>query len=261
MNCQTHHDGYKSKPETHLHTISMELQTKMQKRTAYQPTGLLMREESETPTLAGVAIVTDKETVLYEGSDWREVEVIAPSCITKEVIQNEDIKLNLLHERNSTFARCNKGKGSLILDTREDGLHFEVPVPDCDLGKRAKALVDNGTYTGCSFEFYPKDYEVSERKAADGKTEYVIRHTSFERIGAITIGMDPAYEQTSVNARELYREQHPDTNSADEEAENAKREAEEKAAAEAAEREKQTQNARLRVMCRAKAVIAQSYLK
>lgn len=185
----------------------MELKSKMQKRVAYQPEGLVMREEnSESPVLSGVAIVVDAETILYEGSDWREVEVIAPSCITKEIIDNEDIKLNLLHERNSTFARCNKGKGSLLLETREDGLHFEVEVPDCDLGKRAKALVDNGTYTGCSFEFWPREYEVSEREGKDGKTEYLIRHTAFERIGAITIGMDPAYEQTSVNAREILEE-------------------------------------------------------
>lgn len=230
----------------------MELNTKMQKRTAFQPTGLLMREDSETPTLEGVAIVTERETVLWEGSDWREVEIIAQSCIDKDFVQNEDIKLNLLHERNSTFARCNKGKGSLILDTREDGLHFEVPVPDCDLGKRAKALVDNGTYTGCSFEFYPKDYEVSERKGADGKTEYVIRHTAFERIGAITIGMDPAYEQTSVNAREMYRELHPDANGED----VAKKNAEEEAKKAEAEREKQTQDARSRVLCDIEATLA-----
>jgi single-strand DNA-binding protein len=42
----------------------------------------------------------------------------------------------------------------------------------------------------------------------DGKKEYVVRHTKFARIGAITIGMDPAYEQTSVGLREMYRETH-----------------------------------------------------
>ena len=83
-------------------------------------------------------------------------------------------------------------------------------MPDCDLGKRAQALTANGTYKGCSFEFYPKDYEVSERKAADGKTEYVIRHTAFEKIVALTLAMNPAYPTTSVGVRELYREQHPD---------------------------------------------------
>lgn len=189
----------------------MDITTNLQKRCAFMPSGLAMREDSEQPTVSGVAIVVNTETVLYEGSDWREIEVIDPAAITREFIDTQDIKLNLLHERNSSFARCNKGAGSLVLDTREDGLHFECPLPDCDLGKRAKALIDNGTYTGCSFEFYPSDYEVSERTANDGKTEYVIRHKAFARVGAITIGMDPAYEQTSVGLREIYREAHPAT--------------------------------------------------
>jgi phage head maturation protease len=81
-------------------------------------------------------------------------------------------------------------------------LHFEADVPDCDLGKRAQALIANGTYTGCSFEFWPKDYTTTERRGADGKTEYVIRHTAFKKIDALTIAMKPAYSQTSVGLRE-----------------------------------------------------------
>ncbi len=190
--------------------MSKENKTIMQKRTAYQQEGLKMRESQEgTPSvIEGVAIVTERETVLYEDNNTREIEVIAPSCITADVIKKEDIKINLLHDRNASFGRSKQGKGSLKLESREDGLHFEVEVPDCDLGKRAKALVDNGTYTGCSFEFWPKDYEISEREGKDGKTEYVVRHKAFERIGAITLGMDPAYEQTSVQAREIYEETH-----------------------------------------------------
>ena len=96
-------------------------------------------------------------------------------------------------------------------------------MPDCDLGKRAQALTANGTYKGCSFEFYPKDYQVSERQAADGKTEYVIRHTAFERVTALTLAMNPAYPTTSVGVRELYREQHPETSDDDEEKRNERR--------------------------------------
>lgn len=195
-----------------LRQINMsDLKKTMQKRTAYQTEGLVMRESKSGDSLGvieGVAIVTEQETVIYEDASCRELEVIAPSCVTDEVIKNQDIKINLLHDRGSSFGRSKQGEGSLKLDARADGLHFEIEVPDCDLGKRAKALVDNGTYTGCSFEFWPKDYEVSEREGKDGKTEYLVRHTAFERIGAITIGMDPAYEQTSVQAREIYEEAH-----------------------------------------------------
>jgi phage head maturation protease len=164
-----------------------------------------MREGEGSNIIEGVAIVTNKETVLYEGSDWREIEVIDPSCINEAFIREQDITLNLLHDRSSSIARTPQ---SLRVESREDGLHFEADVPDCDLGKRAQALIANGTYTGCSFEFWPKDYTTSERRGADGKTEYVIRHTAFKKIDALTIAMKPAYSQTSVGLREAMEDDH-----------------------------------------------------
>jgi len=182
--------------------------TPTEKREHYSAGQFSIREsEDKGKTIEGVAIVTEQETVLWEGSDYREIEVIAQSCIAPDFIAKQDMAINLLHNRDESFART---PNSLRVESRKDGLHFEADVPDCDLGKRAQALTENGTYQGCSFEFYPKDYEVSERKAADGKTEYVIRHTAFERVTALTLAMNPAYPTTSVGVRELYREQHPD---------------------------------------------------
>lgn len=214
-----------------------ELKAKLQQRVVYQPTGLCIRKDSEKPMLDGVAIVVNKETVLYEGSDWREIEVIDPNCIREEYIKTQDIKLNLLHERMLSFNRY--PSGALVLESREDGLHFSAPGDDSAIARQAYDLTKNGTYTGCSFEFRAKDYTVSERKGADGKTEYVIRHQEFEMIRAITIGMDPAYKQTSVNARELYRELNGITDTNEPDAEAAKRDAEEKAKAEKEQREKE----------------------
>ena len=214
--------------------------TPTEKREYYSAGQFLIREsEDKGKTIEGVAIVTEQETVLWEGSDYREIEVIAQSCIAPDFIAKQDMTINLLHNRDESFART---PNSLRVESREDGLHFEADVPDCDLGKRAQALTANGTYKGCSFEFYPKDYEVSERKAADGKTEYVIRHTAFEKIVALTLAMNPAYPTTSVGVRELYREQHPDTRE-DEEAKHKERELEEQA-------EQARMSARLRQMQR-----------
>ena len=193
-----------------------------EKREMFCAGQLAVREgDDKGKKIAGVAIVTEQETVLWEGSDYREIEVIAQSCIAPDFIAQQDMTLNLLHNRDESFART---PNSLRVESREDGLHFEADIPDCDLGKRALALTENGTYKGCSFEFYPKDYQVSERQAADGKTEYVIRHTAFERVSALTLAMNPAYPTTSVGVRELYREQHPD-NHEDEERERQEREA------------------------------------
>ena len=200
---------------------------KLHKREGFTAGGVQLREDGEKSNIIeGVAIVTNKETVLWEGSDYREIEIIDPSCLNAEFLREQDIKLNLLHERRDSIART---PNSLRIDAREDGLHFEADIPDCDLGQRARALIDNGTYTGCSFEFWAKDYSVSERTAADGKKEYVVRHTAFEKITALTIAMDPAYEQTSVKAREIYQAEHAD--------EQAAKEAQEREAAEAAAKE------------------------
>ena len=64
-------------------------------------------------------------------------------------------------------------------------------------------MVRRGDYSGCSFEFYPKDYGVERTVGADGVDDVKITHKEFEFISALTIGMDPAYRQTTVNAREL----------------------------------------------------------
>ena len=204
-----------------------ELHTQLEKREVFIPTGVSVREGDDSRIIEGVAIVTNAETILYEGSDWREIEVIDPSCLDDKFLSQQDMKLNLLHERELTIARCNKGAGNMTYEVREDGLHFVAgPLGDFDLANRALELVKSGVYSGCSFEFYPQDYEVTEREGKDGKEEYIIRHKAFRAIDALTIAMAPAYPQTSVNAREIYREQHPITNTDEPDAEQQKREAE-----------------------------------
>jgi phage head maturation protease len=107
-------------------------------------------------------------------------------------------------------------------------------------------MVRRGDYSGCSFEFYPKDYEVERSKGADGKDEVIIRHKSFEFLSALTIGMDPAYRQTSVNAREMDKKTPEGKREADA-AEQAKRAAEEKALEDAAQRARELQLMRMRM--------------
>ena len=85
------------------------------------------------------------------------------------------------------------------LSVDQRGVNFEFDAPKCDIGDRALELVRSGVYSGCSFEFYPQDYDVEERGE-----EVLIKHRRFKLLEALTIGMSPAYRQTTVNARELY---------------------------------------------------------
>ena len=196
-------------------------------------------QEGESRTITGTAIVFNAESEVLD--DWGERfrEVILPSAATMEFLNRCDIKMNMLHERDLTIARCNQGKGSMRLTVDEKGVNFEFDAPRCDLGDRCLEMVRRGDYSGCSFEFYPKDYEVERTKGADGKDEVKVIHKEFEYIGALTIGMDPAYRQTSVNARELSKPQETDE-------EKAERERKETEAAEAAKREQELNDAQAR---------------
>ena len=202
-------------------------------------------QEGESRTITGRAIVFNAESEVLD--DWGERfrEVILPEAVTMEFLNTQDVKMNMLHERELTIARCNKGVGSLRMAVDEQGVTFEFEAPKCDIGDRCLEMVRRGDYSGCSFEFYPKDYEVERTKGADGKDEVVIRHKSFEFLSALTIGMDPAYKQTSVNARELDK-QTPEGKREIEAAEQAKREAEQKALDEAAQRAREIQLMRMK---------------
>lgn len=158
--------------------------------------------EDEGRTIEGCAIVFNRETLLWETASEKVMEVIEPSCVTAEWLREQDVKLNLLHDRSMTIARSNKGVGSLHLEVREDGVRFDAVSPKCDIGERALALVGNGTYTGCSFEFEAGDYELESRGAVNGQEQWLVRHKSFRHLGALTIAMDPAYSQTEVRKRE-----------------------------------------------------------
>ena len=161
-------------------------------------------------TICGRAIVFNS---VYEYEDyWGDTyrETIAPEACTKEFIDTQDIKLNLLHKRDTAFGRSNCGKGNLTIRVTKEAVEFELEAPKCDLGDRALELVRSGVYSGCSFEFYPKDYEC-QKKEENGKTVYEITHKAFESLTALTIAMDPAYKETTVDCRERYASKPVDT--------------------------------------------------
>ena len=190
---------------------------------------LAPNEEGESRTITGTAIVFDAESEVLD--DWGERfrEIIRPEACTMEFLNSQDIKMNMLHDRALTIARCNKGEGSLRLSVDEKGVNFEFEDPKCDIGDRCLEMVKRGDYSGCSFEFWPAEYE----KIVDGNDVTII-HKRFEFISALTIGMDPAYRQTSVNVRELEGKRENENDA--EEEERKRKEAEEKAVREYRER-------------------------
>ena len=149
--------------------------------------------ESRTITGTGIVFNVESQVLFEDGQTFKEI--ILPSAATMVFLKGQDVKLNLLHQRELTVARWNKGKGSLRLWVDSKGVNFEFEAPRCDIGDRCLEMVRRGDYSGCSFEFWPGDYEISESR--DGTT---VIHKSFAAIGALSIGLDPAYLQTQVQA-------------------------------------------------------------
>ena len=210
---------------------------------------LAFREASEEAssqgilgTISGRAICFNTESQVLDEYGQTFREVIAPEAATMEFLNTQDIKINMLHMRELTFGRAKRGvSGNARLSVDNEGVNFEVDVPNCDLGIRARELTKAGVYDGCSFEFWPDKYDVEER---EGKVP-LVRHTHFRAITALTLGMDPAYLQTSLHARELY-DQTP-AGIADKKAEEEARQREEQEKADALQRE---MNRRLATMKR-----------
>lgn len=176
-------------------------------------------------TISGRAICFNSESQILDEYGQTFREVIDPSAATMEFLNTQDIKINMLHNRELTFGRAKRGlSGNARLSVDREGVNFEVDVPNCDLGIRARELTKAGVYDGCSFEFWPDKFDVEER---EGKVP-LVRHTKFRAITALTLGMDPAYLSTSLHARELW-----------DATEAGKREAAEKAEAEAKAAEEQ----------------------
>ena len=157
--------------------------------------------QGESRTITGRAIVFNRESEMLDDWGYKFREVILPEAVTMAFLNSQDIKMNMLHSRDLTVARCNKGDGSMRLSVDDQGVSFEFEAPKCDIGDRCLEMVRRGDYSGCSFEFYPEEYDVEER---EGGKDVKIIHKKFRALTALTIGMDPAYKQTTVNARELY---------------------------------------------------------
>lgn len=209
------------------------------KRELFQPSAIAIREAAEggdEQCIEGDAIMCGVETTLYEDEDFREVEIIDASCITPAFINAQNMFINAQHDRGKTFGRQG---AKLEVTCKADRLSCRC-TGTSNIYAETRALINDGVYTGMSFEFWPDQYKTEKRRGADGKTEYCIRHTQFRAIGALTVAMQPAYPTTSIGVREMYREAHV------EEADPQERQ--QQLEAEARETEKKTRDAKLRVL-------------
>lgn len=191
----------------------MENKNKIIKRCLCTPTDLHVRESAEgekaSRTITGYAIMFDVPSApLWSDEDSEAREVIAPEAVTKELLDCQDIKMTMFHDRQLILARSNKGAGTLSYSVDEKGVAFEFEAPNTADGDKALELVRRGDISGCSFAFttYYYDDDFVERQSQVDNTG--VNHVTY-RVKAITgifdftLAADPCYTDTSVEAREL----------------------------------------------------------
>lgn len=171
---------------------------------------------TDSRTIEGYAIVFNEKSQVLDDWDGTFREVIDPSSCTSEFLATQDVKMTLFHEREMLIARCNKGEGSMTLEVDDRGVKFRFDAPKTDCGDMCLEGVKRGDLSGCSFTFLP-DWDSVERGVDEETGLPLLRHKRFKWLGEMTIGSDPAYLQTTVNAREMFAKKEQKEDKADEE--------------------------------------------
>ena len=169
--------------------------------------------EGEAPsrTITGYAILFNVPSApLWTDEDSEAREVIAPEAITKEVLDGCDIKFTMFHDRQLILARSKNGAGTLTYVVDEKGVKFEFDAPNTADGDKALELVRRGDLSGCSFSFtthyWNKDFVERTAKVVNGFTEVTYTVKAVTGVYDFTLAADPAYPDTSVEAREFTAE-------------------------------------------------------
>lgn len=183
---------------------------------------LRVREaEGDQPsrTITGYAILFNTPSApLWSDEDSEAREVIAPEAITKEVLDGCDIKFTMYHDRQLILGRSNKGTGTLEYFVDEKGVGFNLELPKSPNGDEALELVSRGDISGCSFAFttryWDSDFVERTAKVVNGATQITYTVKAVTGVYDFTLAADPAYPDTSVEAREFtagLREVEPPT--------------------------------------------------
>ncbi len=159
-------------------------------------------------TITGYAILYNTPSApLWSDEDSEAREVIAPEAITKELLDGCDIKFTMYHDRQLILGRSNKGIGTLEYFVDEKGVGFNLKLPKSPNGDEALELVSRGDISGCSFAFTTRywDSDFVERtvKMVNGIAQITYTVKAVTGVYDFTLAADPAYPDTSVEAREF----------------------------------------------------------
>lgn len=153
-------------------------------------------------TIEGYAIVFGEESRIMDDFGDAFVEVIDNGAVTMEMLNEQDIKMTMWHDREKLLARSNKGVGSLSYEVDSVGVKYRFDAPKTADGEAALELVRRGDIAGSSFVFRTRSENCSWSKNEQGI--YVCHVKKIDEIFDFTLATDPAYLKTTATAREHF---------------------------------------------------------
>ena len=161
---------------------------------------------SEGRTISGYAIVFDVESRVLPSWDGDFIEVIEHGAVTDDLIARSDVKALYNHINSQLLARSVNGNGTLKLSVDDRGLKYEFEAPNTTLGNDVLELVKRGDLQGSSFAFTVDEEHVTYTRNG-GMRKRVISQLS--GLYDVSVVVDPAYTQTSVDARSFEALEEP----------------------------------------------------
>ena len=159
-------------------------------------------EDDNKMTIKGIAVTFEKPTVLYkmDGIEYKEI-------IDRNALNNADFsKCCLKYNHTDTVPVLARTKnGSLKTNIKTFGLEFEARLFNTTTARDVYTLIKEGGLDKCSFAFTVK------RSEYDTQT-HTRKILEIDNVYDISIVDNPAYEETSVEARSFFEKERKKDN-------------------------------------------------
>lgn len=169
------------------------MRTEEQKRTANTVfNATRATEDEQNKVIEGYFVLFNEKTELFEGV----FEEIAPEAFDNTL----DNDIRALWNHNTQYVLGRNKNGTLAISVDGKGVYGKITLPNTSYANDLHELVKRGDVSQCSFGFNILDEEWTQN--TDGTELFRVKKVDLHEISVVTF---PAYEGTSVTAREKQR--------------------------------------------------------
>lgn len=161
----------------------------LERRTITNP--IEFREEGDRIVAVGLGVVYNKRSQNLGGF----VETVRPGSAKKTVLE-ADVRAAFNHDPNLLLGR--KGAGTLRLEETDEGVRYEIDLPNTTVGRDVAELLRRGDIIGSSMGFRAIADEWGETE--DGFPLRTLTEIALRDIGPVTF---PAYTDTDATLESL----------------------------------------------------------